>query len=125
MCSIDNLKNTHPVFSSSQLTILVPAILSCNTILDVQSASHAPEHYMCCNQCCCLLRFTTLITILIIILITSLVTAIIHYTLRNAIIKLYQVSTTLLMHKQHFVCNIFIIIMIVTNITTLINMLTC
>jgi len=48
VCSIDDLKNTHSVSLSSQLTILVPAILSCNAILKMQSMSHAPEHYMCC-----------------------------------------------------------------------------
>ena len=47
VCSIDDLKNTHSVSSSSQLTILVPAILSCNAIRNKQSVSHAPEHYMC------------------------------------------------------------------------------
>jgi len=69
VCSIDDLKNTRSVSLSSQPTILVPAILSCNTIRNKQSASQAPSHYMYCNQCCCLLRFTTLTTSLIISLV--------------------------------------------------------
>jgi len=64
-----------------------------------------------------------LITILITILITSLVLDIIHYILRNAIIKLYQVSTTSLMLFRNTLCRLIdIIIMIVTNITTLKHM---
>ena len=44
----------------------------------------------------------------------------IHYRLRNAIIKLYQVSTTSLMLFRNTLCKLTdIIIMIVTNITTL------